>query len=123
MSKRNLVRLFALVLVAAVAVGTALTAQKVNPAKGKVFYKTKTMAQWNREFGEKGTVGDCAGRVEEKTSYKLTPQDLLDIQAFLVQHAADLLIHERDRGVVSGPHPPLIVRILADRIRGGNGPR
>ena len=87
----------------------ALAAPRANPRKGKVFYKkhcrvchdgntadvkmlepiTKTMAQWERQFAEGGEVAKCHPRVVDKLSVELTDQDLLDIQAYLVQHAAD----------------------------------
>lgn len=82
---------------------------RVNPKRGKVFYKTncrtchdgqttgvkelspitKTMEQWAREFAPAGEVETCISRVEDKLSTKLVERDLLDIQAYLIQHAAD----------------------------------
>ena len=87
----------------------AEAAGKVNPRRGKVFYKqncrvchdgstdakelspiSKTMKQWNREFEEDGTVlQGCVKRVKDEVGNELTEQDLLDIQAYLVRHAAD----------------------------------
>lgn len=108
MNKRiTIKRLLVVAVILTVAVAV-VAAPRVNPAKGKVFYKkhcrpchdgstevpelspmSKTMEQWGREFAEGGAVGGCTGAVEEKTGAKLTEQDLLDIQAYLVQHAAD----------------------------------
>jgi len=81
---------------------------RVNPRKGKVFFRkycrschdgtteppklepiTKTMEQWSREFTEKGGVTPCLPRVSHQSGKGLSSQDLLDIQAYLVQHAAD----------------------------------
>ncbi len=86
----------------------AIAGPRVNPRKGKVFYKkycrvchdgnsdvkemspmTKTMEQWSRDFKPEGKVAGHLPDVKEKTGTDLTEQDLLDIQAYLVQHAAD----------------------------------
>ncbi len=86
----------------------AVAGPRANPRKGKVFYKkycrvchdgsnggsdltpmSKTMDQWSRAFKPGGDVESHIGKVKEKTGTDLTAQDLLDIQAFLVQHAAD----------------------------------
>jgi len=83
-------------------------ATRVNPRKGKVFFKkycrtchdgsgeitklepiTKTMAQWSREFEQGHSVELCLPRVVDQSQKELTAQDLLDIQSYLVQHAAD----------------------------------
>ncbi len=105
----SLIRLFALAL-AGLCIASVLTAgPRVNPRKGKVFFKNncrtchdgatadvkelqpigKTMEQWTRDFAEGGAVASCVPRVKEKTGTELTAQDLLDMQAYLVQHAAD----------------------------------
>ena len=82
---------------------------RANPKRGKVFYKTncrtchdgqttdvkelspisKTMDQWAREFSESGEVATCVTRVKDKLTTELTERDLLDIQSYLIQHAAD----------------------------------
>jgi cytochrome c len=86
----------------------ALAASKSNPKRGKVFYKkncrvchdgsgpaaelhpiSKTMAQWERAFKAGGVVEGHLGAVTEKTGNELTERDLLDIQGYLVYHAAD----------------------------------
>ena len=84
-------------------------ANRANPKRGKVFYKTncrschdgqtagakelspitKTMDQWSREFATGGVVETCVGRVKDKLTTELTERDLLDIQSYLIQHAAD----------------------------------
>jgi cytochrome c len=84
-------------------------AAKANPRKGKVFYKkncrvchdgstdaeelspiSKTMKQWTREFEEGEVVRtECVQRVKDTVGTELTEQDLIDIQAYLVRHAAD----------------------------------
>lgn len=93
----------------AVAPPEVSAADRVNPRRGKVFYKTncrtchdgqtaqvkdlspitKTMAQWEREFAEAGEVMNCVSHVKEKLGTQLTERDLLDISAYLIQHAAD----------------------------------
>jgi len=86
----------------------ALAGPRVNPKKGKVFFKKycrvchdgnseaaelsplkKTMDQWSKAFADGGVVKACGMASKEKTGKELTAQDLLDIQAYLVQHAAD----------------------------------
>ena len=87
----------------------AIAGTRTNPRRGKVFYKTncrschdgqmkdvkelspisKTMEQWAREFNPGGEVEACTGRVQEKLGTELTERDLLDIQSYLIQHAAD----------------------------------
>lgn len=82
--------------------------QRANPRKGKVFFKkycrtchdgsieapvlqpiTKTMDQWSREFEKTNHVQICLPRVTEQSKKVLITQDLIDIQSYLVQHAAD----------------------------------
>lgn len=97
----------ALVAVFATALaGAVLAAGKANPNHGKSLYKStckqchakggaakdltpisKTQAQWQRVF--QSGVASCVKKVQEKTGKALTPQDLDDMQAFLVAHAAD----------------------------------
>jgi mono/diheme cytochrome c family protein len=91
----------------AVASGSvALAEGKANPNRGKSLYKanckachtqgggakaltplSKTQAQWLRFF--KTGAASCLKKVEAKTGKALAPQDLADMQAFLVAHAAD----------------------------------
>ncbi len=49
----------------------------------------RIIEQWERAFKEKGEVSDCVPRVKDKTGVELTEQDLIDIQAYLVEGAAD----------------------------------
>ncbi len=99
---------FILALTAVLAVaGGAAAAPRPNPNHGKSLYKadckvchqkgggavvltpmTKTQAQWTRAFKD-GTVAACAKKVAAKTGRPLTPEDLADMQAYLVGHAAD----------------------------------
>lgn len=98
----------ALVVVGLLVTAFAVAAPRVNPRKGKVFYKkycrvchdgstdaaemspmTKTMEQWSRAFKAGGKVEGHLNAARDKTGYDLTEQDLLDIQSYLVQHAAD----------------------------------
>jgi cytochrome c len=101
-------RVFAGLLCGALIFAGALAASKANPKKGKVFYKkncrvchdgsteasdlspiSKTMAQWEKAFKAGGVVESHLGLVKEKVGTELTEQDLLDIQAYLIYHAAD----------------------------------
>ena len=87
---------------------TDADAARANPRRGKVFYKancrtchdgsteavelsplSKTISQWMREFSERGEVQTCLNRLRDHSGNELTEQDLLDIQTYLVQHAAD----------------------------------
>jgi len=45
--------------------------------------------QWERAFTKDDDVAECVPRVKEKTGVELTEQDLIDIQAYLVEGAAD----------------------------------
>lgn len=93
------------VLFAAAASGAA--AGRPNPNRGKSLFKstckschvkkgeardfsplTKTQAQWTRAF-KPGVVGGCVKKVAVKTGRTLTPEDLADMEAYLVAHAAD----------------------------------
>lgn len=106
---RFTVKLVSLLLLGVLGLSVAEAAPRANPSKGKVYYKkhcrvchdgsteaptlepiTKTMEQWGREFAPKGIVlAACHKRVIDKLDVKLTDQDLLDIQSYLVHHAAD----------------------------------
>jgi hypothetical protein len=96
----------AAVLVLATA-GAGLAAGRTNPNRGKSLYKatckachvkggeakvltpmSKTQAQWTRAF-KTGAVGACAKKVAARTGKALTPDELADMEAFLVAHAAD----------------------------------
>lgn len=94
-------------LALAAAAGTpTLAAGKPNPNRGKSLYKasckschgtggeaktlsplTKTQAQWQKFF--KAGVAGCARKAEAKNGKPLLPQDLLDMETYLVAHAAD----------------------------------
>lgn len=98
--------LLAAALVFAMA-GAGLASGRTNPNHGKSLYKatckachvkggaakvltpmSKTQAQWSRAF-KTGAVSACVKKVADKSGTVLTPQDLLDMEAFLVAHAAD----------------------------------
>jgi len=84
----------------------APAAGKPNPNRGKSLYKasckschgkggeaktlsplTKTQAQWQKFF-KAGATG-CAKKAEAKHGKPLQPQDLADMETYLVAHAAD----------------------------------
>ena len=106
---RTITRLF-VVAFAALLVATFVSAgSKANARKGKAFFKKncrvchdgKTegapmlqpseliMDQWDKAFADEEDVAECVPRVKEKTGVELTEQDLLDIQQYLVDGAAD----------------------------------
>ena len=109
MKTTRFTKLTTLVLFGALVTAFAVAGPRVNPKKGKVFYRnncrvchdgntdaaelspnTKTMEQWGREFEDGEEIKKaCVARVKEKVGTELTEQDLLDIQAYLVHHAAD----------------------------------
>ena len=87
--------------------GTGAAAGKANPNRGKSLYKatckachvkggeakvltpmSKTQAQWARVFKD-GVVAGCVKKTAAKTGKALTPDELADMEAFLVAHAAD----------------------------------
>ena len=89
---------------------TAVSAgSKANIRKGKAYFKKncrvchdgKTadapalepaeliIEQRERAFTKKDDVAECVPRVKEKTGVELTEQDLIDIEAYLVQGAVD----------------------------------
>lgn len=101
-------RVLAGLLCGALVFAGALAASKANPKRGKVFYKkncrvchdgsteagelspiSKTMAQWEKAFKAGGVVEGHLGQVKATVGTELTEQDLLDIQAYLMYHAAD----------------------------------
>ncbi len=93
-------KLFALLIIAALVAASAFAAEGGNPRKGKHLYKksckechssgaaageltpmSKTQAQWDRFFEKK--------KHDEEAWKSHTDQDLKDIQQFLFDHAAD----------------------------------
>lgn len=109
MNRKSWSKLAALLVMGLLVTAVTIAAPRVNPKKGKVFYRnncrvchdgssdaaelspnTKTMEQWSREFEDGEEIKKaCVARVKEKVGTELTEQDLLDIQAYLVHHAAD----------------------------------
>lgn len=109
MNRKHWSKLLSLIVMGLLITAVAIAAPKVNPKKGKVFYRnncrvchdgntdaaelspnTKTMEQWSRKFEDGEVVKkSCVARAKDKVGTELTEQDLLDIQAYLVQHAAD----------------------------------
>ncbi len=104
---RRLTTAAAAVVAAIALAGTAaLAGAKPNPNRGKSLFKadckvchgkggegkeltplSKTQAQWQRAF--KSGLAACVKKAEAKTGKTITPDDLADMEAFLVAHAAD----------------------------------
>lgn len=97
-----------LLLIGALVFAIAVAATPINPKKGKVLFRNqcrgchdgsqaivklepiaRTMKQWESAFAPGSKVRNCITRVREKLGTEPTSQDLLDMQAYLVQHAAD----------------------------------
>lgn len=108
MNAKRFLRGIGLGLSAIALVAMAAAGPGINPKRGKVFFKkecrvchdgnqaivklepnAKTMKQWEAAFAEEGKARDCIARVQEKLGTTPTEQDLLDMQSYLVQHAAD----------------------------------
>jgi len=109
MNRKYWSQLVSLLVMGLLVTAVAFAAPKVNPKKGKVFYRnncrvchdgstdaaelspnSRTMEQWGRKFEAGEVVTErCVARAKEKVGTELTEQDLLDIQAYLVHHAAD----------------------------------
>jgi mono/diheme cytochrome c family protein len=108
MRDNKLFKLAASLLAGALLLTMAAASDSINPKRGKVYFRancrvchdgtqsavklepiTKTMKQWESAFAEDGKVAHCLPLVKEKVGKDLTDQDLLDIQSYLVQHAAD----------------------------------
>ena len=109
MNRKHWSKLLSLIVMGLLVTAVAIAAPKVNPKKGKVFYRNncrvchdgKTegapmlqpseyiMDQWDEAFADEEDVAECVPRVKEKTGVELTEQDLIDIQQYLVDGAAD----------------------------------
>jgi len=101
--------LFVVALVGLLAATAVSAASKANPRKGKAYFKKNCrvchdgntadapnlepaeliIEQWQRAFEDQDDVAECIPRVQEKTGVELSEQDLADIQAYLVEGAAD----------------------------------
>lgn len=106
---KAMIRLFGVALVGLFIAAMASAASAPNARKGKAYFKKncrvchdgKTegapalqpsdliMDQWDEAFADEDDVAECVPRVKEKTGVELTEQDLLDIQKYLVDGAAD----------------------------------
>jgi mono/diheme cytochrome c family protein len=101
--------LFVVALVGMLAATAGSAGSKANPRKGKAYFKKNCrvchdgntadapalepaeliIEQWERAFTKDDDVAECVPRVKEKTGVELTEQDLADIEAYLVEGAAD----------------------------------
>lgn len=106
---KTLIRLCGIVLVGVWIAAIASAASAPNPRKGKAYFKKNCrvchdgnsegipalqpsdliMDQWDMAFEDEEDVGECVPRVKDKTGVELTEQDLIDIQQYLVDGAAD----------------------------------
>ena len=106
---KTVIRLFCIALAGVWIAVIASAASAPNARKGKAYFKKncrvchdgKTegipalqpsdliMDQWDKAFEDEEDVAECVPRVKENTGVELTEQDLLDIQKYLVDGAAD----------------------------------
>ena len=106
---RRITVLFGIALIGLLAATAVSAGSKANTRKGKAYFKKNCrvchdgntadapllepaeliIEQWERAFTKKDDVAECVPRVKEKTGVELTEQDLIDIEAYLVQGAAD----------------------------------
>jgi mono/diheme cytochrome c family protein len=106
---KTLIRFFCIALVGIWIAAIASAASAPNARKGKAYFKKNCrvchdgntegipglqpsdliMDQWDKAFEDEEDVAECVPRVKEKTGVELTEQDLLDIQKYLVDGAAD----------------------------------
>lgn len=106
---KRIIAVFVVALAGLLAASAVSARTDTNPRKGKAYFKKncrvchdgKTVGvpvlqpadliaeQWERAFTDKDDVAECVPRVKEKTGVELTEQDLADIEAYLVQGAAD----------------------------------
>jgi mono/diheme cytochrome c family protein len=101
--------LFGVALVGLLAATAVSAGSGANARKGKAYFKKNCRVchdgktadaptlepaeliaeQWKRAFTDKDDVAECVPRVKQKTGVELTEQDLIDIEAYLVEGAAD----------------------------------
>jgi len=106
---RRITALFVVALLGLLAATAVSAASEGNARKGKAYFKKncrvchdgKTedapplepaeliIEQWERAFDDDDAVAECVPRVKEKTGVELTEQDLIDIETYLVNGAAD----------------------------------
>ena len=106
---KRIIGLFVVALVALLAASVVNARPGANPRKVKAYFKKNCRVwhdgktadvpalqpaeliaeQWERAFTREDDVAECVPRVKEKTGVELTEQDLIDIEAYLVQGAAD----------------------------------
>jgi len=106
---KRIIGLFVVALAALLAASVVNARPGANPRKGKAYFKKNCRVchdgktadvpalqpaeliaeQWERAFTREDDVAECVPRVKEKTGVELTDQDLIDIEAYLVQGAAD----------------------------------
>jgi len=106
---KRIVALFFVALLGLLAATAVSAGSGANARKGKAYFKKNCRVchdgktadvptlepaeliaeQWERTFTRDDDVAECVPRVKEKTGVELTEQDLVDIEAYLVQGAAD----------------------------------
>jgi len=106
---KRIVALFFVALLGLLAATAVSAGSGANARKGKAYFKKNCRVchdgktadvptlepaeliaeQWERTFTRDDDVAECVPRVKEKTGVELTEQDLVDIEAYLVEGAAD----------------------------------
>ncbi len=106
---KRMIGLFVVALTVLLATSVVSARPEANPRRGKAYFKkncrvchdgkttdaptlepaTLIAEQWERAFAREDDAAECVPRVKEKTGVELTEQDLVDIEAYLVQGAAD----------------------------------
>jgi len=106
---KRITALFGVALIGLLAATAVSAGSSANARKGKAYFKKncrvchdgKTadaptlepaeliIEQWERAFTKDDDVAECVPRVKDKTGVELTEQDLIDIEAYLVEGAAD----------------------------------
>ena len=106
---KRMIGLFFVALVALLAASVVSALPDSNPRRGKAYFKKNCRVchdgntadapalepaaliteQWERAFTREEDAAECIPRVKDKTGVELTEQDLADIEAYLIQGAAD----------------------------------
>jgi mono/diheme cytochrome c family protein len=106
---KRIIGIFVVAMAGLLAATIASARPDTNARKGKAYFKKNCrvchdgntegvpmlqpssliIEQWERAFDKDEDVAECVPRVKEKTGVELTKQDLADIEAYMVEGAAD----------------------------------